>query len=57
MTKKQCSEKVVDKDTLRTRPCQSIVSVQRDGKWYCGTHDPEKKRNRRPVRCLEDMTT
>jgi len=27
----------------RPRQCSVNASVERDGKWYCGTHDPVKK--------------
>lgn len=28
------------------RPCHRNASIERDGKWYCGTHDPVKKAER-----------
>ena len=37
--KKQCSEKVWD--GWHHFPCQRPAKVERDGKWYCGIHDPE----------------
>ncbi len=35
---------------FRSPPCSNPGKVERDGKWYCGTHDPvrvEKKRKER----------
>lgn len=34
----QCSEKVFR--DWHNYPCGSNATVERDGKWYCGRHDP-----------------
>ncbi len=31
-------------------PCGKTAKVQRDGKWYCGTHDPERLEKKRAER-------
>ena len=41
--KQMCCAKVVSDSTgFRTfyKPCSKAAKVDRDGKWYCGTHDP-----------------
>jgi hypothetical protein len=45
---KACCERVWSKDRWpRQYDCQKRATVERDGKHYCGTHDPEavKRRN------------
>ena len=46
--RKQCSEKVFD-GVCRCF-CRIPASVERGGKWYCGTHDPERVAARRAKR-------
>ena len=47
----QCCVSVYPKGTglrfVRPRPCQSAAKVEREGRWFCGTHDPEKVKARR----------
>lgn len=33
----------------RPRPCTRNGSIERDGQWYCGSHDPVKKAERDKV--------
>lgn len=39
-------EKMVFSD-YRHCPCRNNASVEREGKWYCGIHDPEKIKKKR----------
>ena len=43
---KKCCEEVFDSLTWRNHPCNNKGKVERDGKWYCGTHDPVAKKER-----------
>ncbi len=46
----KCSERVPDRERSawgNFYECSKWATVQRDGKWYCGTHDPEKVKARR----------
>lgn len=42
--KHQCSGKVWH--DLHYYPCSINATVERDGKWYCGIHDPVKVKER-----------
>lgn len=37
-------------DVWRDYPCSKNAKVERDGKWYCGTHDPVKVAERKAKR-------
>ncbi len=45
LNKKQCSVRVFD-NRCGSWHCQKPATVERDGKWYCGIHDPEYKRQK-----------
>ena len=47
MTKKQCS-KMVNNSKYEDEPhlCANPATVERDGVWYCKTHDPELVKER-----------
>ena len=38
--KHKCCGTVFPAGSYRTYPCRHNAKVERDGKWYCGTHDP-----------------
>jgi uncharacterized Zn finger protein (UPF0148 family) len=38
--KHQCSKQIYSGITLNGRRCEINAKVERDGKWYCGIHDP-----------------
>ena len=38
--------KTVHGDFSVKYPCRNTAKVERNGKWYCGTHDPEKRKAR-----------
>lgn len=44
--KPQCSQSVPERGSRWPRffQCSRSGKVQRDGKWYCAIHDPEKKK-------------
>lgn len=43
----RCSATVYSRDAwLRGHPCAKPAKVERDGKWYCGVHDPAAKAER-----------
>ena len=35
---------------MRWRQCKNKGTVKRNGKWYCGVHDPEKANERQEKR-------
>jgi hypothetical protein len=45
--KPKCCASVWPSGGLRGHPCGRTAKVERDGKWYCGIHDPvaQAKRN------------
>ncbi len=47
--KRTCCESVGN--YYNTHPCGNLAKVERNGKWYCGTHDPvaidARRKNRR----------
>jgi hypothetical protein len=43
---KECSELVWDSGGWRQSHCMKSATVERDGKWYCGIHDPLKVQER-----------
>lgn len=45
-TKHQCA-KTVFSDRFGGRPCENNGKIERGNKWYCGTHDPIKVKERR----------
>ena len=46
--KRQCCGRVAMKLNFhRTRPCEKPATVERDGKLYCASHDPEKPKRKR----------
>jgi len=38
--------KTIHGDFQVTYPCKNAAKVERNGKWYCGTHDPDKRKAR-----------
>lgn len=40
----QCVERVRGHDGWRSHQCTRVGRVQRGEDWYCGQHDPEKRR-------------
>jgi len=42
MEKRQCCIKVSDSKGWHSYPCSKPATVEVDGKWYCGTHNPVK---------------
>jgi hypothetical protein len=40
------------KGSWRKSQCRHPGKVERDGKWYCGTHDPEARAARREVKLV-----
>lgn len=44
----KCCEKV--HEGYRTYGCRNKAKVERDGKFYCGVHDPEKAKAKRAAR-------
>lgn len=44
---KCCANIPVPQSCARFRPCAKAGKVMRDGKWYCGIHDPESEKARR----------
>ncbi len=38
--KQKCSEIVWPAGAFRGHQCHNSAKVERDGKWFCGTHDP-----------------
>ena len=56
--KHQCSEYYLIKGlSCRSRRCTNNAKVKRNGKWYCGIHDPEKVRERREKNEKKKMET
>ena len=55
MTEKhQCEKQVWIKGSWgRFKLCANNATFLRDGKWYCGIHDPEKVKNRQEKRAAE----
>ena len=46
--KHRCEEQIRDSGRCPSyHACGKTAKVQRDGKWYCGIHDPEKVAERR----------
>jgi hypothetical protein len=46
--KPKCCAQVPKKlNFFALRPCKRNGTVERDGKWYCSCHDPEKKPRKR----------
>lgn len=47
-----CASVRAGTDGWRTRykPCSRKASVERDGKWYCGQHDPQAVADRRKTK-------
>lgn len=39
-TKRQCSA-IISIDNWHTAHCSKPAKIERDGKWFCGIHDPE----------------
>jgi uncharacterized Zn finger protein (UPF0148 family) len=46
MKPKECSAMVNDFTGFHKFPCSRKPTVQRDGKWYCPSHDPVKVKER-----------
>lgn len=52
----ECVERVHPKGrygSFHTYRCRNKATVQREGKWYCGTHDPERIKARQEKRDQE----
>src|ERR1039458_7654417 len=47
---RKCSVKVYPAERYGSFKCQKGATVERDGKWYCGIHDPEKRKEREEKR-------
>lgn len=50
---KQCEEgltKRYDRWHSSKSQCPNNAKVERDGKWYCGTHDPVKRKEKQEKR-------
>lgn len=56
--KHKCSNQVYHaKGSFRGHPCSNPGKVEREGDWYCGTHDPvrvEEKRQKRERQWSDD---
>lgn len=48
----QCCKSIY-RTGYRGRQCAKSAKVEREGKWYCGTHDPEAVANRHNARVAE----
>lgn len=44
---KCCGQVYVPQSFHSFRPCDKSAKIERNGKWYCGLHDPEAKKARR----------
>src|SRR4051812_8790364 len=47
--KQKCSARVSGEGRwgpFHQHPCQKAAKIEREGKWYCGTHDPVAKKKR-----------
>lgn len=40
MTDRKCEGKKWPRDSMRPWPCGLKAKVEREGHWFCGTHDP-----------------
>lgn len=49
-TGKKCCESVYDPGRFRPRGCSKNATVERDGKPYCGLHDPDRVEAKRAER-------
>lgn len=48
MNAKKCSERVFE--GFHSHQCSKSGKIERDGKWYCGTHDPVRIKEKREER-------
>jgi hypothetical protein len=48
--KKTCCTKVYGPGYFRGRCCGKTAKIERNGEWYCGTHDPVRVEERRKER-------
>jgi len=51
-----CCVKIYPRESFglfHSHPCQSKAKVEREGKWYCGTHDPVKIKARKDAQCAK----
>lgn len=47
----RCVERVPDGGrSVSLHACLRVGTIQRDGEWYCGQHDPEKVKTKRAAR-------
>ena len=44
----RCEERIYE--NFYSSQCQKTAKVERNGKWYCGIHDPEKVKARQDAR-------
>ena len=51
--KHKCCGTVLPAGAYRTHPCHNGAKIQRDGKWYCGTHDPVAIKEKRDKKNAE----
>ena len=45
-TKHTCEETILPRFLNVWVPCRNTAKVEVDGKWYCGIHDPVKRKER-----------
>lgn len=50
---KACSVRVYSNRGYDNYPCSKPATVQRDGKWYCTIHDPERLAAKRAAKVKE----
>ena len=50
MSAPKCAERVYPSGSWCGHDCTKTVKVERDGKWYCGIHDPVKVAEKRAER-------
>lgn len=48
--KKTCCAKVYGPGYFRGKCCGKTAKIERNGEWYCGTHDPVRVEERRKAR-------
>jgi len=45
-----CSARTWPEGSFHSYPCRKRASIERDGKWYCGIHDPVAKAEKQAAR-------
>lgn len=46
----KCQERVYGANAFHSHQCGNTAKVERDGRWYCGTHDPVRLREKQAER-------